>query len=125
MKNTVNIKLAATLLVQAIAFMGISQYAQAQVVVSKTTVVKGSTVRTLPKNHVVITHRNVNYRYVDGVFYKPHAKGFVVADAPVGISVARLPKYATVVRVRGRRYFRYGGIYYQKVGRSYKVVRVA
>ncbi|MEM9326630.1 MAG: DUF6515 family protein [Bacteroidota bacterium] len=127
MQNTVGKKLAVTLLVLAIAFLGISQYAHAQrrVVVTETKVVRGPIVRTLPKNHVVITHRNVRYRYVNGVYYRPKGNGFVVVSAPMGIRVTSLPRTATVVRVRGKRYYRYEGIYYRKSGRTYEVVRVA
>ncbi len=122
MENVLSKKIAATLLVMAIAFLGIVHYSQAQktVVVKKTTVV-----RTLPKSHVAVSHRNVHYRYVDGVFYKPHGRGFVIVDAPVGIRVAALPKSASVVRVRGKRYYRVNNIYYRKIGRKYEVVTIA
>ena len=90
-------------------------------------------VRVYPKYGTVVTtvhkpkiykYHGITYRLAAGVWYKPLGRRYVVCAPPVGIKVNILPRGHKMVYVRGKRYYKFNGIYYKKRGRGYKVVIV-
>lgn len=83
----------------------------------------GTVVTTVHKPRVIV-HNRINYHFSDGVWYTQKGKRFVVAAAPVGVVVRRLPRGRIIVRRNGRKLYRYKGIWYQKHKRGFKVIQV-
>ena len=85
---------------------------------------KHGTVVTTLRSPKLIVHNNVRYHLADGVWYKARGKRFVVCAAPRGIRVRTLPRGYAVVKVNGRKLYKYKGVWYKKSGRKYKVITV-
>lgn len=83
----------------------------------------GTVVTTVHKPRIYKFH-GIKYRFAAGVWYKPYGRKYVVCAAPVGISISVLPRGHKIVYVRGKRYYKFNGVYYKKRGRSFKVVLV-
>jgi hypothetical protein len=85
---------------------------------------RGVTVDILPRNHVVVPHRDTRYYFHGGVWYRPSGPRFVVVAPPVGLSVSLLPPYYTTVWVGGAPYYYADGVYYawRPAERTYVVV---
>jgi len=66
-----------------------------------------------PNGAVKIAHRNVNYHFVDGVFYKLKNDKYVVIKSPRGIRISILPSRAKAVHIGGIKYHYYYGTYYE------------
>jgi hypothetical protein len=75
-------------------------------------------------NSKVIVHKKVNYYYADGVWYNGTRGKYLVVGAPKGVTIKRLPRGYKVVRVNGRKYYKYRGVLYKKHRRNYVVVTV-
>ena len=75
-------------------------------------------------NPKVYVHKGVRFHYSKGIWYRTSGRRYVVAAAPVGVVVRTLPRGRKVVRIKGRKYYRYNGVYYQKRSRGYIVVRI-
>lgn len=73
---------------------------------------------------VRIGHRGLNFRFHNGVWYRPHGKRFVVARAPFGIRVRVLPVGFRRIVIGPRPYFYHYGTFYTKVDNieEYEVV---
>ncbi|MEO9850147.1 MAG: DUF6515 family protein [Reichenbachiella sp.] len=86
---------------------------------------RGRVVKKVHKTHVVVAHKGVDYRYVNGVFYKPRNSKFVVVGAPVGVRVRTLPVSHIRIYVRSNPFYYYNGIFYRKIVNSdeYEVVQ--
>lgn len=84
---------------------------------------RGAVVTKIHKPKVVV-HKQVNYYYADGVWYNRNRGKYVVAKAPVGITVKRLPRGYRTVRIKGRKYYKYRGVVYKKQRRKFVVVTV-
>lgn len=84
---------------------------------------KGTVVTTIHKPKVY-KYGGIKYRFAAGIWYKPYGRRYVVCAAPAGIKINILPRGHKIVYVRGKRYYKYNGIYYKKRGRGYKVVVV-
>ncbi|AWX43105.1 hypothetical protein HME9304_00092 [Flagellimonas maritima] len=83
----------------------------------------GTVVKTV-NNPSVVVHNKTNFYFADGVWYRARGRNYVVAAAPVGIKVRRLPRTRSVVVVNGRRLYKYRGVWYKRTGRNYVVVNV-
>ncbi len=105
-----------------ISFFGMLTAGNAQRIV-KVYPKHGTVVTTINKPRLIL-HRGINYHFASGVWYKAHGRKFVVCAAPRGIVLKTLPRGHKVVFVKGKKYFAYKGIHYQKIGRTYKVVYV-
>ena len=73
----------------------------------------------------VVVHKGVNFYYAKGVWYKPYGRSYVVCRAPIGIRVNYIPRAYKVVRINGKKYYTYNGIWYTKKRGYYTVVRVS
>jgi hypothetical protein len=83
----------------------------------------GLVVKTL-HNPSLMTHKGVRYHLAAGVWYRARGSKYVVCAAPRGLVVTTLPRGHKVVVVKGRRYFAYKGVHYQRIGKTYRVVYV-
>lgn len=84
---------------------------------------RGAQTAALPRNTVALTHRNLNYHYDNGVFYRPVNGRYVVTAPPVGIHISLLPPNPFRVVLSGRTYYYYYGTYYLPAsGGGYQVV---
>ncbi|MFC6634193.1 DUF6515 family protein [Microbulbifer taiwanensis] len=61
--------------------------------------------RHLPRNFVRISVGALGFYYSDGIFYRPHSHGYVVAQPPVGAIVHSLPGSAVTVVFGGLNYY--------------------
>jgi len=84
---------------------------------------RGAVVTKIHKPKVVV-HKKVNYYYADGVWYHKARGKYVVVNAPMGMTVKRLPRGYKVVKIKGRKYYKYRGVVYKKHRRNYVVVTV-
>ncbi|MEO9511461.1 MAG: DUF6515 family protein [Flavobacteriaceae bacterium] len=85
---------------------------------------KHGTIETTVNKPKVVVHNKANFYFADGVWYKAKGKKYVVAAAPTGIKVRKLPRARKVVVVKGRKLYKYRGVWYKKTGRNYIVVNV-
>lgn len=108
------------LLMTGMLLMGLMQV-QAQKKVVRVYPKHGTVVTTIHKPKVIV-HSGKKFHYSDGVWYRLRKGKYVVAAAPVGIRVKRLPRGHKVVVVGGKKYYTYRGIRYQKRGRIFVVV---
>jgi hypothetical protein len=103
------------------AFLGGSILAQAHHI--KTTPRYGTVVVKLHRPKVVM-HSGTSFYFAKGVWYKPHGKKFVIVKAPVGVRIKRLPRGYHTVWVKGRKYYKYNGVWYSKSKAYYSVVKI-
>ncbi|MCX2795593.1 hypothetical protein OQJ62_11740 [Microbulbifer thermotolerans] len=81
--------------------------------------------RQLPRSFVRISFGAAGfYFYSDGIFFRPHNQGYVVARPPIGAVVHSLPGTAVSVVVSGRNYYAAYDTYYlwDSAARGYRVV---
>ena len=127
------------LFILAFAFVGSTEYAEAQVRRTTVTTVRQKrrvkrqvrrhnrriarrTLRTLPRNTRAITFRRISYYPVGGMYYVQRRGVYVRAFPPRGFRLRVLPAAAFAITVRGARYQYADGIYYQAVdGGEYEV----
>ncbi|BDD00685.1 DUF6515 family protein [Persicobacter psychrovividus] len=89
----------------------------------KVVVIKpGKRVRRLPAKAVVITHRNINYHYAKGVYYRRINGAYQVVQPAYGLRLVSLPAKAVLVANR-RTIYHYNGVYYKAVAAGgYEVI---
>lgn len=69
-----------------------------------------------------ITFGGYNYRYCDGVFYRPYNNAYRVCAAPVGIYINILPLGYRRIIVDDYPYYYYNGNYYEDYDDGYRVI---
>lgn len=74
---------------------------------------KKTAINTPPRGAKKIVYKNVNYHFIDGVFYKHRDKKYVIAKPPVGLRVTVLPSHAKILHIAGIKYHYYYGNYYR------------
>lgn len=84
---------------------------------------RGAVVTKIHKPKVVV-HKNVNFYWSDGVWYNRSRGKYVVVHAPIGVKVKKLPRGHKVIKIKGRKYYKYRGVVYKKHRRNYVVVTV-
>jgi hypothetical protein len=84
----------------------------------------GYVIRRLPSVALSLTLGGLLFYYADGIYYRHHATGYVVAVPPVGLIVPRLPLGYVVYRRHGVTYYYYADVYYiwDAPHRGYRVV---
>ncbi|MGJ8688002.1 MAG: DUF6515 family protein [Gammaproteobacteria bacterium] len=73
---------------------------------------RGAIVRTLPRQHSVISVRNRDYFYSSGSFYERRGRDYVVIGAPIGARVSSLPVGFVSFGIGNRRYYHVNATYY-------------
>ncbi len=138
--KTINMKnLKYLLFILAFAFVGSTDYVEAQVRRTKVTTVRQKrrvkrkvrrhnrritrrTLRALPRNTRPIVFRRVSYYPVGGIYYIQRRGVYVRAFPPRGFRLRVLPAAAIAITVRGAAYRYADGIYYQEAeGGEYEV----
>ncbi len=77
----------------------------------------------VPSSSRLINHRNTNYYYNQGTFYRRSNGSYIITRPPVGIRVSVLPSNPYSFRNYGRNYYYHSGTYYAPTnGREYQVV---
>ncbi len=84
---------------------------------------RGAVVTKIHKSNVFV-HKKVNYYYADGIWYNRTRGKYLVVGAPKGVAIKRLPRGHKVVKINGRKYYKYRGVVYKKHRRNYVVVAV-
>lgn len=71
-----------------------------------------------------IAHRGVNFHYHSGIYYKKAGAKYIIARAPLGVKVPKLPRKKIRCMVKGRKYYYYYGTFYVKTadGKEYETV---
>ena len=78
----------------------------------------------LPPGHAIIHVGALAYFFLDGLFYRPGPKGYVVVPAPRGAVIPVLPAGATAVEIDGVLYYSYAGIHYRENADCYTVAQI-
>lgn len=82
----------------------------------------GTVYRAPPTHSRWVVWGGVNYRYLDGVWWGPGPRGYVVVRPPYGVVVTDLPTFATVITIAGIAYLYANGVYYREhPGGGYEV----
>lgn len=77
----------------------------------------------LPAGYLALQLAGALFYYSHGVFYKKGSSGYVVVNAPIGVTIPSLhPGYTTLLTGGNRIYFVNDSTYYQKVPAGYIVV---
>ncbi len=84
---------------------------------------KGAVVTKSHKPNVIV-YKKANYYCSDGVWYNRTRGKYLVVGAPNGLSIRSLPPGYKVVKINGRKYYKYRGVVYKKHRRNYVVVTV-
>ncbi|RKN83523.1 DUF6515 family protein [Ulvibacterium marinum] len=84
----------------------------------------GKTVRTVGAGFVGVRFGGIGYRFHNGVWYRPKGRKSIVAKAPFGVRVRKLPIGHQRFVIGAHTYFYYYGTYYAQVVNSeeYQVV---
>ncbi len=69
-------------------------------------------VNVLPKRHVRIMYRNEPYFFYSGVFYRPHLRGYIVVNAPLGVVIRTLPLGFLAFGLGATTYYYLNDVYY-------------
>ena len=83
---------------------------------------RGSVVPQLPSGYRMVHHRDHDYYYVRGLWYRPHGGSFIIVMPPVGLSIPVLPTGYVTLTIGGQPYYRYEDVYYVQRGAQYVVV---
>jgi hypothetical protein len=75
-----------------------------------------------PLGHHLVHFGALIFLFLDGIFFRPGPRGYVVAPAPVGAVVPVLPSSAVLVTVEGVPYYDCSGVYYRQIPEGYVVV---
>ena len=70
----------------------------------------------------LIVYSGLDYYYYDGYYYQRVPSGYVIVDAPVGITIKALPRGYKTVIFKGVKYYYCNGVYYVKQRNNYIVV---
>jgi hypothetical protein len=82
----------------------------------------GHNVKPLPKGYSRVLVNSLEYFFFDGFFYRPHANGYVVVDAPIGAVITQLPRFSQLVYWHKLPYYAIGNTYYRPHHKGYVVV---
>jgi len=85
-------------------------------------VAKHAQLKTLPKAHQRIVHKQKQYVYTGGRFYRPSNGLYLAITAPIGAIVPALPGGYVTFGIGASRYFYHGSIYYRPVPGGYIVI---
>ncbi len=85
---------------------------------------RGAQITKLPRKTTIVSYRNANYHYRNGIFYRPINGTYIVAAPPRGIRISVLPPNAHRIVIQGRSpYYYYYGTYYSPVSSGgYEVI---
>ena len=82
----------------------------------------GSTVDTLPEQHMILKIDGRDYYYSRGVFYISSSDTYVAVPPPYGAEVGTILTNYTAVQKGDKEYLNSGGVFYLKISNGFKVV---
>lgn len=82
----------------------------------------GGYVPALPRGHVRVPHRGMDYYYANGYFHQRRDNGYVIVQAPLGAVTVSLPIGFRTFILGGLTYYFLNDIYYRHVSAGYEVV---
>jgi hypothetical protein len=80
------------------------------------------TVSKVPHGYKTVLAGGLLYYFLDGLFYRQAAKGYVVVTPPRGAVISSLPPGYNVVMINGDTYYYHNGAYYRTCPSGYMVV---
>jgi hypothetical protein len=83
---------------------------------------RNSVIRVLPTSCLPVYYGGINYRYNNGIYYRPYGDTYRVAFPPIGLRINILPLDCQIYTFFGRPYHYYNGSYYRPIGNEYEVV---
>lgn len=83
---------------------------------------RGAVVRSLPREHRVIRHRDTRFYFSGGIWYRPLGSRFVVVAPPIGAVVPILPLGYVALTIGGRPFYRYDDAYYVRHDHGFMVI---
>lgn len=85
---------------------------------------KKETINSSEKAPEKITHKEIDYYIIDGVWYAKINKRFVLRTAPKGAQLKSLPKGGKNVVLGGITYYKFQSVFYKKIkDNMYEVAR--
>jgi hypothetical protein len=84
---------------------------------------RGAVITSAPSASISLNFRGLSLFFSNGVYYRPHANGYRIISAPIGIRINALPRGYAEVFVGNMPFYYYCGTYYRNVGGYYEVVR--
>lgn len=85
---------------------------------------RGPAFKHVPPGGQKIRHRDKNYFFHSGHWYRHGHDGYFWARPPLGVVVYSLPVAAAAVLIGGLTYYMYDNVYYRRVPAGYQVVQV-
>jgi hypothetical protein len=79
-------------------------------------------VRSLPRNRVVIRHRNAKFYYHSGRYYRLQNRRYFMVPPPRGIRIRTLPNGHRRIVIRNRSFYYCAGTFYRALNNQYEVV---
>lgn len=76
----------------------------------------------VPDEAIIVKTNQMNYRYHNGIFYKPSGNRFIVIRPVVGIRVSYLPEAHRKIELANKNYYYYFGTFYVKKDSGYEVI---
>ena len=83
---------------------------------------RNSVRNTVPVSYRTINYGGFNYRYNNGIYYRPYNNTFIVTAPPVGIFISFMPFGYRRIYVHDQSYYYYNGSYYDYRENNYYVV---
>ncbi|MEA5426921.1 DUF6515 family protein [Arcicella lustrica] len=83
---------------------------------------RNTVVNVAPSTSISVSFGGINFRYNNGVYYRPYQNTYMVTPAPIGIRVQYLPREHRVFNLYNRPYHYYNGAYYEYQNNDYVVV---
>lgn len=83
---------------------------------------RNSVVNVAPSTSISVSFGGINFRYNNGVYYRPYQNTYIVTPAPIGIRVRYLPREHRVFNLYNHSYHYYNGAYYEYQNNDYVVV---
>ncbi|GEM_PF-2618044 len=82
---------------------------------AQSTTDKKATINSTDKKLEKITHKDIDYYIIDGIWYAKINKRFVLRQAPKGARLKKLPNGTELVTMGGIKYHKLNGIFYKKL----------
>lgn len=82
------------------------------------------TINASDKTATVITHNDLKYYVIDGIWYGKFKNKYVLRQAPEGARIDYLPQDGEMVTITGINYYKCKGVFYKKIKKDlYEVAR--
>lgn len=73
------------------------------------------TIQTEEKKVEKVTHKEMEYHIIDGIWYLKVKERYILKRAPKGAKLKHLPKEGENVVMGGKKYYKLNGVFYKKI----------